>query len=197
MISKGLVPPARSAAEKTVNRLINYARKEIPIVGLEPSCVSALTDDYLYLLPGDPRAAQVAKMTQTFEEFIAAAADAPDFDLPLEPSPGQLLLHGHCHQKSLVGTEAAKKSLGLLAEGRITEVDSGCCGMAGSFGYEVEHAGISLAMAERRLLPAVRGAGDDCLIVAAGVSCREQIQHGAGRQALHPAQVLRRALKRA
>jgi Fe-S oxidoreductase len=105
------------------------------------------------------------------------------------------LLHGHCHQKSLVGTGPSIRALTLPPNYTVTEVDSGCCGMAGSFGYEAEHYDISLKMAERRLLPAVRQAAEDTIIVAAGVSCRQQIKHGTGRQALHPAEVLRNALK--
>ncbi len=195
MISKGLVEAARAAAAQTIARLHPFARQGLPIIGLEPSCISALRDDYFALLPGDSRVAEVAAATRSFEEFIAAQADDPAFRLPLEDSPARILLHGHCHQKALIGTEAAHKTLHLLPNAQVTEVDSGCCGMAGAFGYEAEHHDISLAMAERRLLPAVRRAGDDTLLVAAGTSCRQQIWHGTHREALHPAQVLRRALK--
>ena len=105
-----------------------------------------------------------------------------------------MLLHGHCHQKALVGTEPSKRILSLPPNYTVEEVDSGCCGMAGSFGYEAEHVQISLQMGERRLFPAVRAAETETIIAAAGVSCRQQIQHGTGRQALHPAEVLFQAL---
>jgi Fe-S oxidoreductase len=105
-----------------------------------------------------------------------------------------LLLHGHCHQKALVGMGPSKRALSLPPNYQVTEVDSGCCGMAGSFGYEAEHYELSLKMAERRLLPAVREATAETMVVAAGLSCRQQIWHGCGRRALHPAQVLRAAM---
>ena len=106
-----------------------------------------------------------------------------------------MLLHGHCHQKALVGLAPSHRVLSLPANYSVREVDSGCCGMAGSFGYEREHYELSIKMAERRLLPAVREAKGDTVIAAAGTSCRHQIAHGAGRGALHPAQVLCEALR--
>jgi Fe-S oxidoreductase len=136
----------------------------------------------------------VAEHAFTFEEFIARLADDDQLDLTFTEEPCHILLHGHCHQKALIGTGPAIRALTLPANYSVTEVDSGCCGMAGSFGYEAEHYDISLQMAERRLLPAVRETAVDTLIVAAGTSCREQIKHGADRHALHPAQVLRDAL---
>lgn len=193
-ISKGLVGLAKSLAEDTLSRLEPFARDGIPIVGLEPSDVSALKDDYFSLLPGNPVVPLVAKATVTFEEFMATLADDPDFHLPVVCAPKKILLHGHCHQKALIGTDPAKKALSLLGEVDIQEVDSGCCGMAGSFGYETEHYDIAMAMGERALLPAVRAAAADCVIVAAGVSCQHQIETGTHRKALHPAQVLANAL---
>src|SRR5690606_41311845 len=108
--------------------------------------------------------------------------------------PRNLLLHGHCHQKALVGTRPTKAILTLPPNYSVQEVDSGCCGMAGSFGYEAEHYDISLKMAERRLLPAVRQAEVETIVVAPGTSCRHQIAHGSGKRAYHPAEVLRDAL---
>ena len=194
MISKGLVQPARAAAQQTVERLTPFARQGIPIVGLEPSCLLSLRDEYHYLFPNNPDVPLVAEYAYTFEEFIANRADAGDLDLAFTNSNRQLLLHGHCHQKALVGTNPSKRMLTLPPNYTLTEVDSGCCGMAGSFGYETEHYDISLKMAERRLLPAVREANDQTIIVAAGVSCRQQIKHGTGRRAWHPAEVLLDAL---
>jgi FAD/FMN-containing dehydrogenase/Fe-S oxidoreductase len=194
LISKGLVEPARATARRVVAALAPYAEQGLPIVGLEPSSLLTLRDEYLYLLPGDERARQIAGQAFTFEEFIADVADDGELDLRFTDEPRQILLHGHCHQKSLVGTGPSHRALSLPPNYTVTEVDSGCCGMAGSFGYEAEHYSISLQMAERRLLPAVRAAAAGTLIVAAGASCRQQIEHGSGRQALHPAEVLREAL---
>jgi Fe-S oxidoreductase len=194
MISKGLVNKARRAARDTVERLLPFAEQGLPIVGLEPSCILSIRDEYFSLLPGDWRVKKVAEHCYTFEEFIAKLADAGELNLEFKEDARNVLLHGHCHQKSLVGTGPSHRVLSLPGYA-VTEVDSGCCGMAGAFGYEVEHYDISMAMAERRLLPAVREQADDTLIAAAGTSCRQQIQHGTGRRALHPAEILRAALK--
>jgi FAD/FMN-containing dehydrogenase/Fe-S oxidoreductase len=194
MMSKGLVTKARRAARDTIARLAPLAEQGLPIIGLEPSCLLSMRDEYFSLLPGDPRVKLVADHCFTFEEFIAQLAEAGQLKLDFAAEPGAVLLHGHCHQKALVGTGPSKRTLELPGH-TVTEVDSGCCGMAGAFGYEIEHYDISLAMAERRLLPAIRQKSQDTIIAAAGVSCRQQIKHGSGRQALHPAEVLRVALR--
>lgn len=195
MISKGLVDEARAAAAQTVERLASFARQGMPIVGLEPSCLLSLRDEYHYLLPDNSDVQIVAEQAFTFEEFMSDLAEAGTLNLQFRDDARNLLLHGHCHQKVLVGTRPSHQALSLPPDYSVQEVDSGCCGMAGSFGYEAEHYEISLQMAERRLLEAVRAAADDTLIVAAGVSCRQQIAHGTGRKAYHPAEVLRMALK--
>ena len=192
-ISKGLVEEARAFARETVERLAPYAEQGLPIVGLEPSCLLTLRDEFLYLLPDDSRVKTIAEKAVMFEEFIAREADAGRLTLRFNGGGLNVLLHGHCHQKALVGTGPSKRTLALAGH-TVTEVDSGCCGMAGSFGYEAEHYDISIKMAERRLLPAVRASSEDTLVVAAGVSCRHQIADGTGRTALHPAEVLRQAL---
>lgn len=192
MISKGLFEKARDAARETVEKLYPFAEKGIPIIGLEPSCLLTLRDEYLYLLPGDPRPAKIAEHAVLFEEFVATKATRGEWHLPLNKQDETMLLHGHCHQKSLVGTGPSKQVLALTGA-TVTEVDSGCCGMAGSFGYEAEHYEVSMKMGERQLLPAVREAEGS--VVAAGVSCRAQIAHGTGQRALHPAEVLRKAMK--
>ena len=192
MISKGLVGPARAAARDCVEKLSPYAEQGIPIVGLEPSCLLTLRDEIESLLPDDPRTAAIAENSFTFEEFITKLSEEGTLGLNFPEQLSGILLHGHCHQKALVGTGPSKATLGL-ASGEVQEVDSGCCGMAGSFGYEAEHYDVSLAMGERRLLPAVKEASEETTIVAAGVSCRQQIKHATGRQALHPAEVLHQA----
>lgn len=193
MISKGLVNEARRAARQTIARLTPFARQGLPIVGLEPSCLLSMRDDYYFLLPGDERVDLVAKHCFTFEEFIAQLADRGELRWQFKPASQQVLLHGHCHQKALVGTQPSRQILALPGY-TVNEVDSGCCGMAGSFGYEAEHYEVSLAMGERRLFPAVREQLAGTFIVAAGVSCRQQINHATGRHVLHPAEVLRAAL---
>lgn len=195
MISKGLVDDARSAAADTIDRLAPLAEKGIPIVGLEPSCLLSLRDEYASLLPGDKRVGLVAENSYTFEEFIAMLADDNELNFEFHNDPKQLLLHGHCHQKSLVGTAPAKRTLSLPENYSVTEIDSSCCGMAGSFGYEKEHYEISRQMAEHRLAPQIRTADPDTVIVAAGTSCRHQISDLTGRSALHPAEVILAAMK--
>ena len=156
--------------------------------------MSAIRDEYRSLLPDDEDAALVAEHVETFEELVARAHADGELDLDLNGHHEGLLLHGHCHQKALIGTGPSKSTLGLTGA-EVTEVDSGCCGMAGSFGYEAEHYDVSMTMAERRLLPAVRSLDGGGTVVAAGTSCRHQIMHGTGRRALHPAEVLHAALR--
>lgn len=184
MISKGLSDMARVHALDNVNRLRRYIADDIPIVGLEPSCISALRDDYFSLID-DPDLEPLSKLVTSFEEFLQ------DKDLPLQEGAPPLLLHGHCHQKALVGNEPSLRLLRKLPGAEVVELDSGCCGMAGAFGYEKEHYELSKAMAYRRLIPAAesthRRGGR---VVAAGVSCRHQLKAFSERVALHPAEVL-------
>ncbi len=193
--SKGLVDKARTIAKTVLDHLAPLAEQGQPIIFLEPSDLSVITDDYASLLPNDPRVALVATHCRSFEEFIAELADEGNLNLTFTDEKRHLVLHGHCHQKALIGTNPAHRALTLPPNYTLEEVDSSCCGMAGSFGYEAEHYDISLKMAERRLLPAVRAAAPETILVAAGVSCRQQIKHGAGRQVLHPAEVLRAAVR--
>lgn len=193
-ISKGMVEQARRAAAKTLDALGPFVARGLSVVGLEPSSLLTLRDEYLYLLPDDPRTRPTAALALTFEEYVAGAAERGDLDVAFGARPRRVLLHGHCHQKALVGTGPARRALALPGHD-VVEVDSGCCGMAGAFGYEAEHYAVSMQMAERRLLPAVRAEADETLIAAAGLSCRQQIGHGSGRTALHPAEILWQALR--
>ncbi len=192
-LSKGLVGQARRAADHVMETLAPYGRAGIPIVGLEPSCILTLRDEHQYLSAHPDRAA-VGRNVFTFEEFAARHAEEWAGLFQREP-PRPVLMHGHCHQKALVGTAPAHTAL-RLASDDVQEVDSGCCGMAGAFGYEKEHFELSQAMAYRKLVEAMRGAPQGAFLVAAGTSCRHQIKDFSGRQALHPAQVLAAALKR-
>ena len=182
MLSEGLVDEARKNAKRNLDLLMPLVERGVPLVGLEPSCILTLRDDYRKLLPDDERVEKLAAATRLFEEAMLDL----DGELPLrEGSP--VLLHGHCHQKALVGTAPTERLLGLAAD--VEVVDSGCCGMAGLFGYEKGHYEVSMKMGERRLFPAVRGAGGQ-VVVAPGTSCREQILDGTQRRALHPAEYL-------
>jgi FAD/FMN-containing dehydrogenase/Fe-S oxidoreductase len=192
-ISKGLLDKAKSLARHNLAILAPYARRGIPIVGLEPSCVSALIDDYRDLLPGVD-AEIVAQMTLTIDAFLVKLADEGRLHLNFDGKPRQILFHGHCHQKALMGTDTLKRVLSLIPNTQVSEIQSGCCGVAGSFGYEAEHYEVSLKIGEDRLLPAVREASTETLIAASGTSCREQITHGTNRTPLHPIQILFDAL---
>jgi FAD/FMN-containing dehydrogenase/Fe-S oxidoreductase len=187
MLSEGLVDDARRQAERNMELLDPLAQAGIPLAGLEPSCILTIRDDYARLLPGDPRVERVAAATRLFEEAL----------LDLQPPPlrpgGPVVLHAHCHQKALVGAAPTVRALELAPGTTVQTLDSGCCGMAGLFGYEREHYDVSMRMGERVLFPAVRAAGD-ADVVAPGTSCREQIHDGTGREAEHPAQWLRRRL---
>ncbi len=195
LLSKGLVADAQRQALETVELLYPIVQAGMPIVGMEPSCILTFRDEFLSLLPGDPRARALAKATLTFEEFVAEEADSGRFDRTRwKREPHEVLLHGHCHQKALVGTAPAERCLSLPTGFAVTTVDSGCCGMAGAFGYEKEHYDISIRMAERALAPAVRASAPETIIAAAGTSCRSQIHDTTQRQPLHPAEILRNAL---
>jgi FAD/FMN-containing dehydrogenase/Fe-S oxidoreductase len=187
LISKGFLAQARRAARANVAALLPLAAAGTPIVGLEPSCILTFRDEIPDLVPGD-EARMLARHMMLIDEFLAAEhARAP---LPLGDAGGRrVLLHGHCHQKALAGTRTVREI--LRAGGyAVEEVDSGCCGMAGSFGFEREHYDLSLAIGERRLLPAVRALPRDVPVVAMGVSCRQQIAHGTGRSARHLVELL-------
>jgi FAD/FMN-containing dehydrogenase/Fe-S oxidoreductase len=193
-LSKGMIKRARRQAHRVLDALEPQARMGTPIVFLEPSDWSAVIDDYAALLPGDSRLPPVVKHCYTFEQYLVHLYDQGELSLPLQATPRPVLLHGHCHQKALGGTKASLRALALVPGYQVSEIDSTCCGMAGSFGYEAEHLAVSIKMSEHKLAGAVRNAPPDALIVAAGVSCRQQIVHVTGRAALHPAEALRAAL---
>lgn len=194
LISKGFVKKARAAAKDTVARLTPYAAQGLPIIGLEPSCLLSMRDEYLYLLPESEDVWVVARQAVLFDEFIAHLAEEGRFSLDFTNTQKEVLLHGHCHQRALVGTEPTRKILALPENYHVREVDSSCCGMAGAFGYEKEHYAISRKMAERRLVPEMRDAGKDVLIAAPGTSCRHQLQHYDIERVFHPAEILRDAM---
>jgi Fe-S oxidoreductase len=188
-----MLAEAREHAAWNVRRLAPYARRGVAIVGLEPSCLLTLRDETVDLVRTD-EARAVARQSFLFEEFLLRER-ARGLTHTFGAAGRKALLHGHCHQKALVGTAPTVGAL-RWAGFEVEEVDSGCCGMAGSFGFEREHYDISIALGNRRLAPAVKAALPETEIVAPGISCRQQIQHLAGRRAKHPAEVLREALSR-
>jgi FAD/FMN-containing dehydrogenase/Fe-S oxidoreductase len=193
-LAAGLVDEAKSEARRMLAALQPFIERRVPIVGLEPSCLLGLRDEYLSLVPGADSAA-LAMQAMLFEEFIAREAAAGRLKLKLKALPQKkALLHGHCHQKAFDAMPAVQKTLALVPGLAVEVVTSSCCGMAGAFGYEAAHYEVSMKMAEASLLPAVRKADADTLIVADGTSCRHQIHDGAQRTAVHVARVLASAL---
>jgi Fe-S oxidoreductase len=168
-----------------MDALAPYAERGVPIVGLEPSCLFSLRDEFP-VLAGDG----LARGSFLFEEFLAREPGKLKFN----PLNKEVLLHGHCHQKAFDVMPAVEKVLAMVPGLKTTTVQTSCCGMAGSFGYEAEHYDVSMKMAELSLLPAVRSASADTLLVADGTSCRHQIADGTGRRAQHVAQLLADAL---
>jgi FAD/FMN-containing dehydrogenase/Fe-S oxidoreductase len=200
MISKGLLEQARENAEFNVRALAPYAAQGLPIVGVEPSCILTLREDYPSLLPG-AATERVAAAAQTIDEFLFKLTQEGRLPYPAAQGSGEAvpareyLLHGHCHQKALVGTAPTLGVLQGIPGATVREIPSGCCGMAGSFGYEKEHYELSIAIGEQRLFPAVRRAAPETVIVADGISCRQQIAHGTQRQARHLVEVVAEALR--
>jgi FAD/FMN-containing dehydrogenase/Fe-S oxidoreductase len=191
-LAAGMIDKARDEARRTLEALLPHVRAGRPIVGLEPSCLLTLRDEFKALLPG-PEAEELAASALLFEEFVARETDAGRMVLDLPAQASRAYVHGHCHQKAAGVMGDMGKALSAVPGLDAKTIESSCCGMAGAFGYDAETIDVSLAMGELSLLPAVRAAEDDALIVANGTSCRHQIADGTGREALHIAQVLDRA----
>lgn len=191
--SSGLIEQARAQAQRTLDALWPFVERGLPVVGLEPSCLLMLRDEYLSLGLGE-RAQKLAKSAWLFEEFIAREHDGKRLNLPLKALPRHAIVHGHCHQKAFGALKAMRKVLGLVPELKVEFIESSCCGMAGSFGLEAEHHAVSMQMGELALLPAVRAVDASTTVIANGTSCRHQIRDGAQREGRHLAQVLRDAL---
>ncbi len=194
-LSQGMVEQARDEARRVVDALLPYAYSGLPIIGLEPSCLLTLRDEYKALGLGR-EVDELAQQALLLEEFLAREHNAGRLDLPLQPLPQDgvpALVHGHCHQKAVGAMKAMRKVLKLIPQFEFEMVEASCCGMAGSFGLEAEHAEASLAMAEQALLPALRAA-PQAAIVANGYSCRQQITDGIQRAPQHLALLLQAAL---
>ena len=190
MLSKGLLLQARQRAQRLMFNLFPYVENGYSIVGIEPSCILTIKDEYPSLI-NDASATKIAKACTTIDNFLHTKFQKELKSLPfISDGMKKVCFHGHCHQKSIEGTKASIQVLETLPGIEVEEVNSGCCGMAGSFGYEKEHYDFSLQIAETRLFPFLRKQNSDSLIVANGISCRQQIGHGLQRNANHLIQVL-------
>ena len=189
-LAAGLVDEARREARRMLSTLAPHVAAGTPIVGLEPSCLLTLRDEFPAILPGEETKA-LAQRAKLFEEFVDSEHSAGRFQLPLAPMEGRTaLLHGHCHQKAFATIRAAVKALQLIPGLTVETFDSTCCGMAGSFGYEAEHHEMSLKIGELGVLPKMRGAPPEALLAANGTSCRHQIADAIGREARHLVRML-------
>jgi len=187
-MSKGFLNKAKQQVRQTIDVLDPFAREGIPIVALEPSCFSVLTDDLRRYAPGQ-RADRIAEQTELFTGFLNRRQEKME-QSSMGNMTEDLLVHGHCHQKALVGKHDLVSVLEATTRGNVSFIDSGCCGLAGSFGYEREHYNHSQRMANRKLIPTVQDASKNQYIVAPGISCRQQIEHFSNHDAKHPAEIL-------
>ncbi len=196
-LSKGMVRKARTLAEKNVSLLSKIVSDECPLIGIEPSAILSFRDEYPDLVRDEqkPAARKLAANALMFDEFIMREVEKGVINSGHFTNKAKhIKLHGHCHQKALATTASSVKMLELPINYSVEEIPSGCCGMAGSFGYEKEHYELSMKIGEMVLFPAVRESSSDVVIAAPGTSCREQIEHGTGRKALHPVEILFDAL---
>lgn len=197
-LSKGLVREAQKIAIKNVEKLKNLITDQTPLIGIEPSAILTFRDEYLDLVPAELKdsAQKIAKNTFLFEEWFAQEIDRGNIRKEQFTEEKRLIkLHGHCHQKALSSLTPSKKAMSLPQNYEVHLIPSGCCGMAGSFGYEKEHYDVSMQIGELVLFPTVRKQAEDTIIAAAGTSCRHQIKDGTGRIAFHPIEILFDALK--
>ena len=194
-ISKGFLKQAKIICNLNVSIFKDIITAETPLIGIEPSAILTFRDEYIRLADDKASAEKIAENVFTFEEFLAKEVEKGNLDTAVFTSnPKTLKIHGHCHQKALSGTHASFQILNIPTNYSVTIINSGCCGMAGSFGYEKEHYNISMQVGEDTLFPKVRNTSKDTEIVAAGTSCRHQIFDGTKRIAKHPITILKEAL---
>jgi Fe-S oxidoreductase len=195
-LSAGLVDEARAEARRLLATAAPALERGATVVGLEPSCLLTLRDEFRGMLPGDSTD-RLAEHSFLFEEFLAREAEAGRIAVPIARSKRKVLVHGHCHQKAFGAMGSVQKALGLVDQLDVETVESSCCGMAGAFGYGAETYEVSMRMGELSLLPAVRAAPEDTIVAADGFSCRHQIRDGTGREARHVARILHDLLSEA
>jgi Fe-S oxidoreductase len=196
MLSKGFLEEAKVEAEKNITFLRSKVSREVPLVGIEPSAILGFRDEYLRLVDDREGAQHVSEHSYLIEEFLASeiekgAITASQFTSEVK----NIKIHAHCHQKALSNQKVTFDILNLPENYTPTIIPSGCCGMAGSFGYEKKHYDVSMKIGELKLFPSVRKAPENTYIAANGTSCRHQIKDGTGRKALHPVTILKRALR--
>ena len=196
-LSKGLLDDAKNKAGKLAASLASETDPGSPIVGCEPSCIFTLKDEHRSLLPDDVNVQDVSGRVHQVEELLSAAIDEGRLRLAEDSwlSGRRILYHGHCHQKAEVGTAATVGLLKRIPGAQVVELDAGCCGMAGSFGFEAEHYDVSMTVGRDRLFPAIDKEPADTVLAATGVSCRQQIHHGTAREAMHPVELVRSVLQ--
>jgi Fe-S oxidoreductase len=197
-ISKGMIKRAKKLAIKNVLALKDIISEESPLVGIEPSCILSFRDEYPDLVGPDLKedALKLAKNCLLYDEYIMREVSAGRINSDsFTKEPLSVKLHGHCHQKSLASVDLSRDMLSLPENYKVDVMPTGCCGMAGSFGYEKEHYDVSMKIGEQVLFPIVRSASDGVVISAPGTSCRQQIKSGTGKIAMHPVELLYLALK--
>jgi len=198
-ISKGLLKKAKQHAEKNIEHLSNIMNSDDVLIGIEPSSILTFRDEIIDLLRGDLKntAKQIAKQTLTVEEFISSEIANKNISASAFKALNQTIhLHGHCQQKAMIGNTAIVNMLSIIPDVNIDVIPSGCCGMAGSFGYEKEHYDLSMKIGELVLFPRVRSLSSKEIIAAPGTSCRHQIKDGTGKHAFHPIEILHQALNK-
>lgn len=197
LLSKGFLKRARKVAELNISTLNEVVSKDTPLIGIEPSAILSFRDDYIDLVSENMRsdAKKLSENTMLFEEFIMQEVNAGNIKMDLFTSEiRSVQYHGHCHQKAIASTEPTIEMMSLPGNYEVELIDSGCCGMAGSFGFEKEHYDISMQIGELKLFPAVRKIKKEVIIAASGTSCRQQIYDGTNRKAYHPIEVLFEAM---
>jgi Fe-S oxidoreductase len=197
-LSKGLIRTAQKIANKNIDLLKDIISAESPLIGIEPSAILSFRDEYpdLAFASNKEAARSLASNCFLFDEFISAEIEAGSIKADMfTDKPEKIKFHGHCQQKAIITTKFTKQILSLPTNYSVAEIPSGCCGMAGSFGYEKEHYDLSMKIGEMVLFPEIRKADEDTIICAVGTSCRCQIEDGTGVKALHPLEILYGALK--
>ncbi len=196
-LSKGLIKEAQKIAIKNVTLLHDLVSEKTPMIGIEPSAILTFRDEYLDLVPDDlqAKAQHLAKNTYLFEEWFSQEIDKGNIPASaFSEAKKTIRLHGHCHQKAIASSNSLSKILSFPKNYDVSTINSGCCGMAGSFGYEKEHYDISMKIGELVLFPSVRAESEEVIIAASGTSCRHQIKDGTGRKSQHPIEILYEAL---
>ncbi len=194
-ISKGFLNEAKELANKNVTIFKDLITEETPLVGIEPSAILTFRDEYIRLADDKPSAKEISKNTFTIEEFLAKEHQKENIDTSVFTNNSkELKIHGHCHQKALSSTHSSFTILNIPKNYKVTIMNTGCCGMAGSFGYEKEHYKVSMQVGEDTLFPKIRSCSPETEIAAAGTSCRHQIFDGTKRLAKHPITILKEAL---